>query len=71
VIRVKAGDTVTWTNNDSVRHNVVADERSAAAPEGPLIADGKSYSFTFTKAGTYPYHCEPHPNMKGTVVVTD
>lgn len=68
-IKVKVGDTVTWTNQDGVRHSVVADNTSADAPNGPLIAKGETYSFTFKKAGTFTYHCMPHPYMHGTVIV--
>jgi amicyanin len=71
VITVKVGTKVTWTNNDSVHHNVVADEASSDAPDGDLIGKGESYSFTFMKAGTFNYHCSPHPYMKGTVIVTE
>ena len=70
-ITVKKGTTVTWTNKDSVRHDVIADDPSDAAPNGPLLDQGKTYSFTFTKVGTYSYHCTPHPYMKGTVAVTE
>src|SRR5215204_391220 len=38
---------------------------------GPLLAKGERYSFTFTEVDSYPYHCAPHPDMKGTVVVTE
>ena len=69
VIKVKVGDTVTWTNMDSVHHNVVADNPSADAPNGPLIGQGETYSFKFVKAGTYKLHCNPHPYMHGTVIV--
>ena len=69
VTKVKVGDTVTWTNMDTVHHNVVADQKSADAPDGPLIGKGETYSFKFTKAGTYTFHCDPHPYMHGTVVV--
>ncbi|HSH55515.1 MAG TPA: cupredoxin family copper-binding protein [Candidatus Limnocylindrales bacterium] len=68
-IKVKVGDTVTWTNQDSVEHNVIATKADPAAPNGPLIGKGETYSFTFTKAGTYEYYCSPHPHMKGTIVV--
>ena len=71
VITVKVGTKVTWTNKDSVQHNIVADEASSNAPNGDLIAKGESYSFTFNKAGTYSYHCSPHPFMKATVIVTE
>ena len=70
-IKVKVGDTVTWTNDDSVHHNIAADKPSGDAPTGPLIGKGETYKYTFKKAGTYTYHCEPHPYMHGTVVVTE
>lgn len=70
-IKVKIGDTVTWTNKDSVRHNVTADTISSNAPNGPLIGQDEKYSFQFTKAGTYTFHCTPHPYMHGTVIVTN
>ena len=65
-ITVKAGDTVTWTNQDSVQHKVVSDN---GIFEGPAIGQGMTYSFTFATAGTYTYHCGIHPSMKGTVTV--
>ena len=68
-IKIKVGDTVTWTNQDSAEHTVTADTESNDAPMSELLAKGESYKFTFTKAGTYTYHCTPHPNMKGTVIV--
>lgn len=71
VIKVKVGDTVTWTNQDQVRHDVVNSEPSADAPNGPLLAKGETYKFTFTKAGTYTLHCTPHPYMHQIVVVTN
>ena len=70
-ITVKVGTTVTWTNQDSVRHDVVATNASADAPSSELLARGESYSFTFNKTGTYDYYCTPHPYMKGKVIVTE
>ncbi len=70
-IKVKVGQMVTWTNKDAVQHTVTADNKSADAPDGPLLAKDQTYSFTFKKAGSYTYHCTPHPYMKGTVVVTE
>lgn len=68
-ITVKVGTTVTWTNKDSMRHNVASDDGSM--PDGPLLGQNETYKFTFTKAGTYPYHCSVHPSMHGSVVVTN
>ena len=70
-IKVKVGTTVTWTNQDAVNHTITADNSSSDAPSSMDIAQGKSYSFTFNKAGTYTYHCFPHPYMHGTVEVTN
>lgn len=70
-ITIKIGDTVTWTNQDGVGHDVVADNPSDDAPNSALLDKGETYSFKFTKAGTYTYHCSPHPYMKGTVIVTE
>jgi amicyanin len=71
VIKVKVGDTVTWTNKDAVQHTVTANTSSADAPNGPLFGQGETYKFTFTKAGTYTLHCEPHPYMHQIVQVTE
>ena len=71
VIKVKVGTKVTWINNDAVRHNIVADKPSSDAPNTELFGKGESVSFTFNKAGTYDYHCLPHPYMHGTVIVTE
>lgn len=71
VIKVKAGTTVTWTNTDDVSHTVTADKASSNAPDSTLFAKGGSYSFQFNAAGTYTYHCVPHPYMHGTVIVTE
>lgn len=70
-LTVKVGTTVTWTNKDSARHDVAADDESSDAPSSELLGRGESYSFTFKKAGTYSYHCTPHPNMQAKVIVTE
>lgn len=68
-ITVKKGTTVTWTNQDSIAHNVVS---SGGGPLGSkLLNQGESYSFTFNETGTFNYFCEPHPQMTGTVTVTE
>ncbi len=65
-ITVKVGDTVTWVNQDAPKHDVVADNGEF---KSSLFDKGQSFSFTFTKTGTYPYHCSIHPGMTGTVIV--
>lgn len=64
-LTVKVGTKVTWTNNDSVAHTVTADGGAFDQRVGP----GATFSFTFSKAGTYAYHCTIHPYMTATIVV--
>lgn len=65
-IEIDAGTTVVWRNRDPLAHTVTGD--SAAVDSGEIGPD-KDWSHTFTTAGTFSYHCTPHPHMKATVVV--
>jgi plastocyanin len=65
-ISVLVGDTVTWTNRDAVGHTTTSD---TAVWDSPVLANGVSFSFRFTAAGTFTYHCSVHSFMKGTVIV--
>ena len=65
-LTITAGDTVTWTNGDPVIHT--ATSTTGAFDSGDL-AEGESFSFTFTTPGTYDYLCTPHPTMTGQIVV--
>lgn len=65
-LTVKVGDSVTWTNQDSVGHSATADDNSF---DTGVLPQGQSKSITFSKPGTYTYHCSVHPNMKATIVV--
>lgn len=66
-LTVKAGDSVTWTNKDSVSHTITSDSGSELGSSP--ISSGGTYSHTFNTAGTYSYHCSIHVSMKGTVIV--
>lgn len=67
-VEIKVGETVTWINDDSGRHTVTSKD---GIFDSGIMGKGQSFGFTFDKAGEYPYHCGPHPNMVGTVVVTE
>jgi nitrite reductase (NO-forming) len=76
-INAKVGDTVTWTNNDSQPHTVTSgsngtpDKKFDSSPNlNPLLTPGKTFSHTFTEAGTFDYYCQIHPAMVGKVTVT-
>jgi plastocyanin len=65
-LTVKAGDSVTWTNNDSAPHTVTSD--SGAFDSGQL-SQGAKFTQKFDKAGTYSYHCTNHPSMTAKITV--
>jgi plastocyanin len=65
-LTVKAGSTVTWTNQDDDVHTVVSD--TGAFKSGAMDTND-SYSFKFDEPGTYHFTCSLHPRMVGTIVV--
>jgi plastocyanin len=65
-VTINTGDAVKWTNSDTKTHQVVANNGAFASP---LIAAGKTYTHTFTTAGTYSYHDALYPSLKGKIVV--
>ena len=67
-ITVAQGTTITWTNKDGVVHTVTSDTPSLF-DSGNIAANG-IWTYTFSAAGSFAYHCTPHPTMLGTVVVT-
>lgn len=77
---VRVGDTVTWTHRDSgLSHHVAAHDGSfdshptCGRPFGVCMKGGETFSYTFSRAGTYQYHCRPHAasrtGMVGTITV--
>jgi plastocyanin len=66
-IVVDVGTTVTWTNEDRVRHTVTSDDGDVL--DSPLLGRNETFSYTFETPGQYAYHCAPHPNMQGLVTV--
>jgi plastocyanin len=65
-ITVKAGTTVTWTNDDDTPHSVAS---SSKLFKSKALDTEDKFSFTFTTPGTYAYFCSLHPHMTGVVVV--
>lgn len=63
-LKIKVGDTVTWTNNDNAYHSIKFDTFSSAT-----LNTGEIFSFNFTQAGTYNYSCGLHSSMRGQIVV--
>jgi plastocyanin len=65
-LEVNKGDTVTWTNEDSVPHQIASDTNVFL---GSSMNKGQTFSFTFTETGIFPYHCAIHPSMQGKIIV--
>src|SRR6185503_18688190 len=67
-VTVNAGASITWSNDGTVPegHTVTGDGFDSG-----VLKHGDTYSHTFDKAGTFDYVCTLHPNMRGTITVTD
>lgn len=68
-ITVKKGATVEWLNKDSVGHTATKDLGEVSGPESKILDEGARYRYIFNEAGSFNYHCVPHPFMKGIVEV--
>jgi len=66
-LQIAAGSSVTWTNSDSTAHTVTSD---TGAFDSGQLAPGASFTQTFMTPGTYTYHCQIHPFMTATIVVS-
>ncbi|VVC05510.1 Plastocyanin [uncultured archaeon] len=76
VLNISPGDTVTWTNSDTVGHTATSgqpsDNVTGTVWDSSLIKAGGTYTApasTFQNAGTYNYFCQVHPWMTGEVIV--
>jgi plastocyanin len=65
-VTVPVGATVTWINRDDIPHTVVSTD---GLFNSKVRDTDEKFSYTFAKAGTYPYYCSVHPKMTGKVVV--
>lgn len=75
-VKIKAGSTITWINNDNTIHTV-----TSGKPNTPnagetfdsgltsLVMPAKTFSHKFTNTGEFSYFCRLHPNMMGTIDV--
>ncbi|MCX6766289.1 MAG: cupredoxin family copper-binding protein [Candidatus Moranbacteria bacterium] len=63
-LTVKAGTTVTWTNEDSAAHTIKSDTFGSGE-----LSNGQQFDFKFEKAGSFDYSCAIHPSMTGKIIV--
>jgi plastocyanin len=68
MLTVPVGTTVKWTNHDDVPHTATSKDEPSAFDSRALDTDA-SYSFTFTRPGTYRYYCKVHTHMTATLIV--
>jgi plastocyanin len=68
-VRVPPGSEVTWTNDDSVAHDVTAADDSFKSGSPAGMSPGDTFTHRFREAGTFKYECTVHPGMEGTVRV--
>ncbi len=64
-ITIAPGTTVVWTNRDDIPHTVVSDDKVF---KSKVLDTDEKFSFTFDKAGSFPYFCSIHPKMTGKVI---
>ena len=67
-VEAKVGETVTWVNKDSNLHTTTSKD---GVFNSDVLFEGQSFTYTFDKEGEYPYFCDIHPGMVGTVLVTE
>lgn len=65
-LTVAVGTTITWINRDDIPHKVVSTDDVF---KSKVLDTDEKFSYTFSKAGTYPYFCSLHPKMTGKIVV--
>lgn len=65
-LKIKAGSSVTWVNQDEEPHTVVGD---AGLFRSGALDTGMTFTFQFDRPGTYAVFCSIHPQMKATIKV--
>jgi plastocyanin len=67
-VTATVGQTIGWTNEDSAAHTATTDDGGC---DTGAIAQDATAGLVFDAAGTYAYHCKIHPNMTGTITITE
>ena len=69
-VTAKVGDVVTWTNGDDAPHKLAFDDGTCTMPAN-IDGGGGTQSLTFSKAGTFAFHCTLHGQMPGSITITE
>jgi plastocyanin len=68
-VRVRPGTKVTWVNCEPPGTDAHTTTSDAGVWSSALLPPKATYTQLLNTAGSYPYHCTPHPGMTGTVTV--
>jgi plastocyanin len=68
-VRIRPGTKVTWVNCGAPGEDAHTSTANGGAWASALLAPGATFTREFPSAGAFPYHCEPHPQMTGSVTV--
>jgi len=70
-LTIPVGTTVIWKNMTAAPHTVTSDDGKTfdSGTANPVSPQGGTFSFKFTTAGTFAYHCQFHTYMKATIIV--
>lgn len=68
-VTVPAGSSVVWLNCDDPGQPAHTSTGDQGGWNSPILATGEVFVQRFDQAGSFAYHCEPHPFMTGTVIV--
>ncbi|HZO72546.1 MAG TPA: plastocyanin/azurin family copper-binding protein [Ktedonobacteraceae bacterium] len=69
-LTISVGTTVIWTNRTTTPHTITSDTGMFNSGLNDPIEAGFTFTYKFTKPGTYKYHCALHPTMTATITVT-
>jgi plastocyanin len=69
-VTAKVGEVVTWTNGDAAPHKLAFDDGTCTMDEN-IAGGGGTQSLTFSRAGTFAFHCTLHGQMPGSITITE
>lgn len=69
-VTAKIGEVVTWTNGDDAPHKLAFDDGTCTM-DANIAGGGGTQSLTFSKAGTFAFHCTLHGQMPGSITITE
>jgi len=71
-VTLQAGQSIHWQNQSMQSHTITHDscgERYGCAFHSGHLHPGEGFTVRDLGAGTYPYHCNIHPFMRGVIVI--